>query len=399
MSGAKRCHFEISRQTLPVDNPRQKFAPTGAVFCCSMYKSIAEACKPERDLEFIGQFDCESEEFVTWIIETMRGLREKSTKCEKIMADYLTKQGIPFVPQAPFRLKETDLSKSRVVFIDFYLPAHFVCIEIDGDSHNGDDSREKDERRDTMLARLGLKVIRIPNDQVLRGYFGRVPYLKFKLAPPADEQRCGRVSSLLSLPYSEITTESIPQPTIHSYTPKLPYFSAERMELRRFQEKNGQDYYVRIYSGVVRDKYMAFTCYIYSISDSRKNDFVRETFVISHDVLSPGIAFMSGFCYAIKKLPNKTNVGFIIDNLPPHTRKQIFDNRTETEESEPTFMRLKNAAQKNIAKKEINLTMLSVANTKYVQYDNDCKISSLRASVAKGKELDSQSIESLGLFD
>jgi very-short-patch-repair endonuclease len=49
--------------------------------------------------------------------------------------------------------------------VDFYCPALRLVIEVDGDIHL--DRRPEDELRTRQLARLGVKVLRIRNDDVL----------------------------------------------------------------------------------------------------------------------------------------------------------------------------------------------------------------------------------------
>ena len=52
--------------------------------------------------------------------------------------------------------------------IDFYCPAAKLVIEIDGMSHGMGDRPERDRRRDYWLRSQGLKVMRIPADDVMR---------------------------------------------------------------------------------------------------------------------------------------------------------------------------------------------------------------------------------------
>ncbi len=50
--------------------------------------------------------------------------------------------------------------------LDFYCDAARLAIELDGTSH--DLSGERDESRDAELARLGIAVLRIPNDDLMK---------------------------------------------------------------------------------------------------------------------------------------------------------------------------------------------------------------------------------------
>lgn len=51
--------------------------------------------------------------------------------------------------------------------VDFYAPSIKLVIEVDGGQHFEDDYLEKDKNRDTCLIRLGLKVLRFDNVQIL----------------------------------------------------------------------------------------------------------------------------------------------------------------------------------------------------------------------------------------
>ncbi len=51
---------------------------------------------------------------------------------------------------------------------DFYCHEAHLIVEIDGEAHNRGDRLERDIKRDTELAALGLKMIRIPAVQILQ---------------------------------------------------------------------------------------------------------------------------------------------------------------------------------------------------------------------------------------
>jgi very-short-patch-repair endonuclease len=50
--------------------------------------------------------------------------------------------------------------------VDFYNAERRVAVEVDGDVHEGGEEVERDARRDTMLRRLGVKVLRVPASAV-----------------------------------------------------------------------------------------------------------------------------------------------------------------------------------------------------------------------------------------
>jgi very-short-patch-repair endonuclease len=55
---------------------------------------------------------------------------------------------------------------------DFYCASRWLVIELDGDSHYNDRAEAYDERRTRELAALGIRVIRVSNADVMRGFEG-----------------------------------------------------------------------------------------------------------------------------------------------------------------------------------------------------------------------------------
>jgi len=53
---------------------------------------------------------------------------------------------------------------------DFYIPSLKLVIEVDGESHIGNEDIEYDKLRTNELEKLGLKVVRFWNDDVLYGF-------------------------------------------------------------------------------------------------------------------------------------------------------------------------------------------------------------------------------------
>jgi very-short-patch-repair endonuclease len=50
--------------------------------------------------------------------------------------------------------------------VDFYCPEYKIAIELDGNYHFEEGQMLRDERRDKFLSDIGIKVIRIENDNV-----------------------------------------------------------------------------------------------------------------------------------------------------------------------------------------------------------------------------------------
>ena len=50
--------------------------------------------------------------------------------------------------------------------LDFYCTQMRLCIELDGESHQTQEAKQHDQRRDQYLKDLGIHTLRFPNDQV-----------------------------------------------------------------------------------------------------------------------------------------------------------------------------------------------------------------------------------------
>ena len=55
---------------------------------------------------------------------------------------------------------------------DFYCHELSLVVEIDGDSHNGRESQEHDSRRDREMKAIGLRVVRLSDEDVKRNPLG-----------------------------------------------------------------------------------------------------------------------------------------------------------------------------------------------------------------------------------
>jgi len=74
--------------------------------------------------------------------------------------------GLQFRRQYPFRF----------CIVDFYCPARRLVIEVDGPIHLAE--READAERDAVLADLGMRVLRVTNDEVLRDLPGTLERIR-----------------------------------------------------------------------------------------------------------------------------------------------------------------------------------------------------------------------------
>ena len=89
-----------------------------------------------------------------------RSLRNHLTEAEQRLWQRLRRKqihGAQFYRQKPL----------LAFIVDFYCPSAKLVIELDGSQHFAAEHRAKDQARDAALARLGLRVLRFDNRQVL----------------------------------------------------------------------------------------------------------------------------------------------------------------------------------------------------------------------------------------
>ena len=60
---------------------------------------------------------------------------------------------------------------------DFYSAQAQIVIELDGSQHYEESEQRKDEERTCFLEGYGLKIIRIPNNEVMRNFSGVCKYI------------------------------------------------------------------------------------------------------------------------------------------------------------------------------------------------------------------------------
>ena len=60
---------------------------------------------------------------------------------------------------------------------DYYSAQAKLVIELDGSQHYEDENKEKDIERATFLEGYGLKILRIPNNDVTRNFGGVCEYI------------------------------------------------------------------------------------------------------------------------------------------------------------------------------------------------------------------------------
>ena len=86
-------------------------------------------------------------------------LRRNETKAEKLLWEKLRNnqlEGLKFRRQHPVNIN----------IADFYCHKFKLIIELDGDYHNQEEQKQKDEVRTEVLRLNGLKIIRFKNEEV-----------------------------------------------------------------------------------------------------------------------------------------------------------------------------------------------------------------------------------------
>jgi len=100
-----------------------------------------------------------------------------NSKGEMLIANYLEKHKISFIPQKTF----DDCRNKRVLPFDFYLPNYNILIEFDGKQHFINDNWGKDNYKKTVFhdniktnysIEKGIKLIRIRYDEI--NYIGEI---------------------------------------------------------------------------------------------------------------------------------------------------------------------------------------------------------------------------------
>ena len=92
-------------------------------------------------------------------------LRKAGTDAELVFQDFLASLGVPYRFQQGFYAPYYRI-------VDFYLPEHKLAIEIDGPSHQ---DLAHDRHLDAWVERVrGIKILRLTNEQVLRGEFATI---------------------------------------------------------------------------------------------------------------------------------------------------------------------------------------------------------------------------------
>lgn len=95
-----------------------------------------------------------------WIETRRYELQFSANKYEHVLGAYLLSHNVKFIHQAPFVIC------GKIYFLDFFIPSLRVAIEVDGVAHSYMRQVDKDFSRDNDFRSIGVKTIRISNDEV-----------------------------------------------------------------------------------------------------------------------------------------------------------------------------------------------------------------------------------------
>ena len=102
------------------------------------------------------------------LVPLARQLRKKMTKEERhLWYDYLRSYPVRF-------------SRQKILgkyIADFYCAEAKLVVELDGSQHYEDSNIIKDQERRAFLELYGLRIIRVPNNEVMRNFFGVCEYI------------------------------------------------------------------------------------------------------------------------------------------------------------------------------------------------------------------------------
>ena len=130
---------------------------------------------------------------VEWIEENSIHLLISRNKAELKAGEELKKYISDVQEQVYFRIE------GRSYFLDYYLPKYKIAIEIDGSFHKI--RKTEDKERDEMFWGIGIRTIRIPAKEVLRGNFIRV--LRERLKPKKKKSLLIRQHRFRFLPIAQ----------------------------------------------------------------------------------------------------------------------------------------------------------------------------------------------------
>ena len=102
------------------------------------------------------------------LVPFAKQLRKEMTKEERHL-------WYDFLRDYPIRFSRQKILGKYIA--DFYSAEAKIVIELDGSQHYETENTEKDAERTTFLESYGLRIIRIPNNEICRNFRGVCEYI------------------------------------------------------------------------------------------------------------------------------------------------------------------------------------------------------------------------------
>ena len=114
------------------------------------------------------------------LVSNARKLRKNMTKEERhLWYDFLRTYPVKF-------LRQKILGK---YIVDFYCSAAKLIVELDGSQHYEDKAMEYDKKRTAYLEQYGIRVLRIPNNEVNQNFPGVCEYIDLAVQQSLSQLR------------------------------------------------------------------------------------------------------------------------------------------------------------------------------------------------------------------
>ena len=84
-----------------------------------------------------------------------------------------------FLSKYPVRFRRQKQIGSYIV--DFYCSSAKLIVELDGSQHFTDEALQRDRERTAYLEKLGLTVIRIPNNEIDQNFYGACEWIDLQV--------------------------------------------------------------------------------------------------------------------------------------------------------------------------------------------------------------------------
>ena len=111
--------------------------------------------------------------------ERRQGLRNKPTEAEAQLWKVIQHSKLE---GRKFRRQHS----AGYYILDFYCPEERLAIEIDGDSHEKDESRLYDKSRTEFLESKRIRVLRFKNDEVYNNLESVIEHIRKSFKPPLN---------------------------------------------------------------------------------------------------------------------------------------------------------------------------------------------------------------------